>query len=117
MSTKLYEVDPSLIEGKPLPLSFTATVYSPGALMRRLGIDDESTFWLHYRAGMLPHGVWLPTDPPIVCWDRELIENWIAAGRPIPEQIVMHNYVVLSRLMQDVEDTLPARPLTQTEVN
>jgi hypothetical protein len=117
MQTKLYQVDPSLVEGKPLPEAFTETVFSPGGLMRRLGIEDVSRFWLAVRCGQIPPGVWMPTDEPFCVWDKSFIEEWIAEGCPVPPQILQHTAVVLKRLVDDVSDTLPDNPLKSGERN
>lgn len=102
----IHDLDPAQIDGMALPESFTSTVFSPGELMRRLGVADVSEFWLAYRAGRIPPAVWLPTDPPIACWDIELVECWIKAGCPVEPSVLAHNLLVIPRLLDCVENAI-----------
>lgn len=117
MTTALHNVDPALIDGMTPPTSFIESCYSPQELMERVGLTNEQAFWWAYREGRLPRGVSLPCDPPMLCWDRRLIEEWIAAGSPRDEVHAAHEHVVLSRLLDTVRDTLSAFPPTASERN
>ena len=96
------------VEGMGIPDAFTAECYSPGELMRRLGITDVSEFWLAVRSHRLPPAVWLPTSEPFCVWDRGLIEGWIACGMPVSPDVLAHNTIIISRLCEAVTNELTA---------
>jgi len=117
MQTALHDVDPALIDGMRPPQAFIDSCYSPEELMERLGLTDVSAFWWAYREGRIPRGVSLPCDPPMLCWDRRLIEEWIAAGSPRDMVHQAHEHNILTRLLDCVRDTLSANPPTAAERN
>lgn len=101
--------------------SFRQVHYSPADLLELLGFDryddPAERFWTAYKSGRIPLGVMLPTTQPMMCWDRGVIHEWIAAGMPPTPGIEDHEAKVYAALFQAVEGTLPARPTTTEESN
>lgn len=106
-----------------IPAEFKAAHYTPQEVLELLGFDQqfgetaEWEFWQAYKSGYIPPGVWLPTNKPLVVWERAFIDQWIKAGSPPMENVVAHERRVYAALLQTVEDNLPARPATLTEAN
>lgn len=113
----LHEIDPSIFDGMAPPREFVESCYCAQDLMERLNIDDASTFWLAYREGRIPRGVTLPSDPPMTCWDRAIIEKWIECGCPRDPVHQAHEHLVLQRLLDCVRAQLSAHPPTLAERN
>ena len=71
--------------------------------------------FLAYREGRIPRGVSLPTNPPMICWDRETVEVWIQHGCPRDPWHAAHEKIVLQRLLDCVRQQLSSHPPTLVE--
>jgi len=111
---------PEMLE---IPAAFKAAYYTPDDVLKLLRFDElfgetaEHEFWLAYKQGFIPAAVWLPSEPPLAVWDRNLIDQWIEAGCPPGPNVVEHSKRVLNALLQSVEESLPANPVVVDECN
>ncbi len=97
---------PNLPETFEVPQSFRDTHYTYGDLMRILGLadDQEHDFWLAYKSGRIPPGVWLPAEHPMICWNREFVDSWVALGCPAQPGVLPHEKLVYDALLKSVAE-------------